>query len=195
MKPRYCLAAAALVLLALLVFHSAILGAIGDYLVQAGPPQKADIALVLAGDSTGQRITTAAQLVRDGYAPKVLVSGPAGMYGYYECDLAIPFAEKEGFPSAYFIPLQHHALSTKEEAQAVLPEVRQTGAKSVLLITSDFHTRRAGKIFRSAAPDLTFYVVAAPNEYFSPHGWWHNREGRKLFMFESMKTVAEWFGL
>jgi uncharacterized SAM-binding protein YcdF (DUF218 family) len=167
----------------------------GDYLVKDAAPQKADIVLVLAGDPSGERIITAGQLVRDGYAPKVLVSGPYGTYGYYECDLAIPFAEKKGFPAAYFTGLPHHANSTKEEAQATIPELRRLGAKTVLLVTSDFHTRRAGKIFRADAPDLTFYVVGAPDDNFSPHGWWHSREGRKVFMFESMKTVAEWVGL
>src|SRR5436190_5405364 len=80
-----------------LVFHAQILGALGNYLVQAGPPQKADAALVLAGDGWGLRILTAAQLVRDGFVPKVLVSGPDGAYGNNECDLAIPFAVKHGY--------------------------------------------------------------------------------------------------
>ena len=71
-----------------------ILGALGAYLVQAVPPQKADAALVLAGDGWGNRILTAAQLARDGFFPKVLVSGPDGAYGNNECDLAIPFAVK-----------------------------------------------------------------------------------------------------
>lgn len=183
------------VLLAILVFHSAILGAMGDLLVNDGPPRKADVVLVLAGDPSGNRIVTAAQLVRDGYAPQVLVSGPAGDYGLFECDLAIPFAERKGFPASYFVALPHHALSTIEEAQATIPEIRQMGATTVLLVTSNYHTRRAGKIFRAAAPDLTFFAVGAPDEHFSPHGWWQNREGRKTFAFESLKTVTEWFGL
>lgn len=189
------LAGAGVVLLALLIFHSALFGAMGDFLVRAGPPHQADIVLVLGGDFNGKRITTAARLVRDGYAPQVLVSGPYGIYGYFESELAIPFAEKEGFPASYFTPLPHHADSTKEEAQATIPELRRRGAKTVLLVTSDYHTRRAGRIFRAAAPDLTFYVVAAPDQDFSPHGWWHTRPGRKVFATEAMKTVAEWLGI
>jgi uncharacterized SAM-binding protein YcdF (DUF218 family) len=188
------LALPGLVVLAI-VFHSAIFTALGNYLVQAGPPHKADIAVVLAGDSIGNRILKAAALVRDGYAPKLVVSGPAGDYGSYECDLAIPFAEKNGYPESYFIHAEHNARSTKEEADALIPVLRKLGAHSVLLVTSDFHTRRSGKIFRAAAPDMTFYVVAAPDAYFTPDGWWRNREGRKVFAFEWMKTFAEWIGL
>jgi uncharacterized SAM-binding protein YcdF (DUF218 family) len=66
---------------------------------------------------------------------------------------------------------------------------------SVLLVTSNFHTHRAGKIYRALAPELRFIVVAAPDEFFSPDTWWKSREGRKTFMIEWMKTVAEWIGL
>lgn len=195
---RNWLRAAVVVMLAVwlaLLFDAPILGAMGDFLVKDGPPQKADVAVVLAGDSTGNRIHTAAQLVREGYAPKVVVSGPYGIYGHYESELAVAFAEQDGFPASYFVVVPHHALSTIEEARALMPELRKMGAKTVLLVTSDYHTRRAGKIFRAAAPDLKFYVVGAPDEYFSAHGWWKNRQGQKTFAIESMKTVAEWLGV
>ena len=194
-KLRIWLLAPVGLLALVLLLHRPILNALGGYLVHAGPPQKADIALVLAGDSFGLRILEAAELVREGYAPKVVVSGPAGMYGYYECDLAIPFAVNHGYPESYFLHFRHSARSTKDEAQESVDELRRLGAKTVLLVTSDFHTRRAGRIFRSAAPDLTFFVVAAPDHDFTASGWWRSREGRKVFVIEWMKTVTEWFGL
>ena len=95
-----------------------VMRGLGWYLVKASPPEKADIALVLAGDGNGLRILRAAELVRAGYAPKVLVSGPDGNYGLYECDLAIPFAVKAGYPEAYFEHFENHARSTREEARS-----------------------------------------------------------------------------
>jgi len=185
---------AGLVLLAL-VFHTQILGAMGAYLVQAVPPQKADAALVLAGDGWGNRMLTAAQLVRDGFVPKVLVSGPDGAYGLHECDLAIPFAVKHGYPESYFVHMEHSARSTVTEAQAVLPMIRRMGIHRLIVVTSNFHTHRAGAIFRKLAPDLTILIVAAPDENFTPDGWWHNREAQKTFVVEWEKTVANWIGL
>jgi hypothetical protein len=48
---------------------------------------------------------------------------------------------------------------------------------------------------RAAAPDLDVRVVAAPDEYFRADGWWRNREGRKIFLVEWLKTVANLLGM
>jgi uncharacterized SAM-binding protein YcdF (DUF218 family) len=185
---------AAAVVLAL-VFHNTILAGLGSFLVKAAPPEKADIALVLAGDSAGNRILKAAELVRQGYVTRILVSGPSGIYGYHECDLAIPFAVKAGYPESYFVHLENDARSTKEEAQDAIARLRQLGVHSILLVTSDYHTRRAGKIYRTAAPDMRFIVVAAPDVSFTPDGWWHSRQGEKTAFNEWVKTLTEPFGI
>jgi len=177
------------------VFHARILGAMGAYLIHADPPQKADVAVVLGGDGWGFRIMTAAQLVRDGYVPTVIVSGPDGAYGNHECDLAIPFAVKQGYPESYFIHLEHGARSTQAEAKVVIAEARKAGYHRIAVVTSNFHTRRAGRTFRAMAPDLTILMVAAPDKNFTPDGWWHNREAEKTFLSEWEKTVANWFGI
>ena len=189
----------ALVLVALvvlgLIFHNLVLTEIGSYLVNAQSPEKADIALVLAGDGDGSRILTAAQLVRRGYVPQVLVSGPSGEYGHYECDLAIPFAVKAGYPESYFLHFENDARSTKEEAADAVVRLRKLGAHKVLIVTSDYHTNRAGRIYRAAAPDLQFVMVAAPDASFTPDGWWHSRQGEKIAFTEWLKTVTGRFGI
>jgi uncharacterized SAM-binding protein YcdF (DUF218 family) len=185
----------AVLAVAALIFHTRVLSGLGGFLVQASPPEHADAAVVLAGDNYGNRILRGAELVRQGYVPKVLVSGPSGMYGYHECDLAIPFAVRAGYPESSFVHAEHDARSTQEEAADLILELRKMGAKHVLLVTSDYHTRRSGRIFRAAAPDIQFTVVAARDEHFTPGGWWHDREGRKTFLFEWEKTLAERVGL
>jgi uncharacterized SAM-binding protein YcdF (DUF218 family) len=175
--------------------HSWWLAALGKCLVRDQGPARADIAVVLAGDFYGNRIVRAAELVKQGYVPNVLVSGPNMLYGFYECDLAIPFAVKHGYPESWFIRAPNEALSTREEAAAILPDLRRRGVHRYLLVTSDYHTARAARIYRAAAPDLDMRVVAAPGEYFRADGWWRNREGRKIFVVEWLKTVANVFGM
>jgi hypothetical protein len=77
----------------------------------------------------------------------------------------------------------------------IVADMRRRNIHSFLLVTSNYHTARAGKVFRRAAPDLEFHTVASLDPYFTPDGWWHNREGQKTALYESMKTVAAWVGL
>jgi uncharacterized SAM-binding protein YcdF (DUF218 family) len=80
----------------------------------------ADLIVVLAGDFSGNRILTAGDLVRRGFAPKALVSGTSGEYGLHETDLAIPFAVHHGYPESYFVALPNDSRSTRAEASDVL---------------------------------------------------------------------------
>ena len=187
----------AVVLAALLVLatYPIWLTVLGGYLVHSDAPVPADMIVVLAGDFTGSRILTAGNLVRQGFAPKALISGPAGVYGIYESELAIAMAVRNGYPAAYFVAFPNDSKSTASESEAVISELRKLHVHKIDLVTSNFHTRRAAKIFRSHAPDMEVHVVAAPDRYFTPNGWWKEREGRKTFVMEWMKTVGEWLGM
>lgn len=177
------------------LFSSSILSALGRGLVENDPLQKAEAALVLDGDGSGNRILKAAELVRQGYAPVAIISGANPTYGVHSCDLAIPFAVRHGYPEAYFEHLESDALSTETEAAVALQVIRRRGLHRILLVTSDYHTRRAAQIYRAQAPEITFIVVAAPDEHFSPNGWWRDRQGRKVFLLEAEKTVAHWLSM
>ena len=171
------------------------LAALGGYLVRAEPPAPADMIVVLAGDFTGNRILRGGELVKQGFSKQALISGPSGAYGLHESDLAIQFAVRRGYPESYFIPLPNDARSTVMEAKTVIAELRRRQARKIDIVTSNFHTRRAGNIFRSQAPDLEIHMIAAADPYFTPDSWWRDRDARKVFLLEWMKTVATWFGM
>jgi uncharacterized SAM-binding protein YcdF (DUF218 family) len=171
---------------------------LGAALVRNDGPAKADFAVVLAGDWKGQRVLHAAELARQGYVGAVLVSGPS-MYGIHECDVAIQYAVRQGYPAESFAPLPNDALSTREEARIVLEELKRRGAGSFLLVTSDYHTARAGRIFGGAIRQMgggpAMRLVAAPDKYFRPDNWWKSRQGLKTVFMEWSKTVATAFGV
>jgi uncharacterized SAM-binding protein YcdF (DUF218 family) len=183
------------VLVLLAASHALWMTALGKLLIHDDGPAHAEMAVVLAGDFYGNRILRAAELVKQGYVPKVLVSGPHVFYGIYECDAAIPFAVAHGYPQAWFLRAPHEALSTRAEADVILQDLRSLGVHRFLLVTSDFHTGRASRIFRAAGPGFDMRTVAAPDKYFTPTGWWRNREGQKTFFMEWSKTFATMVGL
>jgi uncharacterized SAM-binding protein YcdF (DUF218 family) len=192
-RGRWLVFSALLVLILIGVFRNQILWSLGAMLVNAGPPQKADIVVVLGGDWEGNRILKGAELVREGYAPRVLLSGSGGMYGHYECDLAVEYAASKGYPRDEFIPLHYSALNTVDETRADIRELHKLGVHRVLLVTSEFHTARAGRIFRREAEDMEVHVVASPTPEWENGYWWKEREGRKTWLSEFEKTIADFF--
>jgi hypothetical protein len=168
-RPGCLLLAAALCIL-LFLARSLWLAALGYALIHDDGPAKADIAVV-----------------------------PAGEYGLHETDLAIPFAVRQGFPAEWFVAFPNEALSTKEEALVILQELRRRNVKSFLLVTSDYHSARAGRIYRSTERATGggpgFRVVTVSDEFFHPDSWWRTRQGQKTAFFEWSKTFATIVGL
>ncbi|MCC6540513.1 MAG: YdcF family protein [Bryobacterales bacterium] len=162
----------------------------GVWLVDAQPPVKAEIGVVLAGDFYGLRVLRGASLVREGFVPKVLVSGAPGVFSFYESDLAVQFAVKEGFPEASLEAFHTDHHSTQEEAHIIGKELRRRGIRSALIVTSDFHTRRAGRIWRYTVPWLEQRMVSSNDRFFRRPAWWRGRESAKRVSDEWMKLAA-----
>lgn len=166
------------------------LPSLGRFLVQADPPAKAPVAVVLAGDNHGLRILRGAKLQRDGFVEKVLVSGVPGIYDLYESDLAVRFAVARGYPEAAFEAMHLEYKSTQEEAHVIVGELKRRGIRSVLVVTSDYHTKRAGRIWRYTAPWLEIRMIEAEDRYFRRDHWWVDRESGKRAFDEWTKLIA-----
>jgi uncharacterized SAM-binding protein YcdF (DUF218 family) len=186
-----CLAGAGVLWIA----REPLLTATGEALIRSDQPFAADIIVVLGGGWDGNRILRAGELVRQGYARQVLVSGPDSLYDTSEDLLSIPFAVKRGYPASYFAGFPLHADSTYDEALALVPELRRRGSRRVIVVTSDYHTRRAGRIWRSVAPDMDIRMVASLDSNFRSSSWWRSRQGLKVFFYESVKSISSLLGV
>jgi len=184
---------ALLVAAGIYVLRVPILTSAGQFLVADETPRKADLIVSLAGDDYGLRILTAGKLVRQGYAPYALISGVPGLL-MNQADELIRYAELQGYPATYFRPFRHRSDSTKSESAALAEDLKAQGVHSILLVTSNYHTRRAREIMRREAPWLEVHTVAAPDRFFSAGGWWKTRSGQRTFLYEWLKTFSAWLG-
>jgi uncharacterized SAM-binding protein YcdF (DUF218 family) len=175
------------------------LPALGWALVRDDGPAKADIAVVLGGDPWGVRISKAGDLVRQGYTPAVLVSGPPGYYDEHECEPEIAWAVRHGYRQEWFIPFPDEARSTQDEARILLPELQRRNVHRVLIVTTDYHSRRAARIFRATEREIGVAIdirmITAPDREFHPATWWHSRQGQKTMFMEISKALAGAVGL
>lgn len=167
----------------------------GEYLVANETPVQADAVVVLAGDYYGNRIHTAAELVKQGFAPKVYVSGPGPFYGMNEGAMAVAFVVKEGYPAGWFRVVENHADSTLEEVGVLWPALERDQVRRLLVVTSTYHSKRSLRVWRRVAKAAEIHMIASPDKHFQASKWWETRPSRKIFLLEWVKTLADWLGI
>jgi uncharacterized SAM-binding protein YcdF (DUF218 family) len=156
---------------------------------------KADALIVLSDDNFyADRATRAAELFREGKAPVVVASGRrlrpnAGIAELMEHDLV-----ERGVPKEKILRFAHDADSTQEEAEALGKLARTKKWRKVIVVTSNYHTRRARYIFRRVFPqDIETRVASARDGEFDPEHWWEKRTATKRLMREfAGMVVALW---
>jgi hypothetical protein len=152
-------------------------------------PQRADVILVLAGE-TDRRPTRALELLSQGYASHLVLDVPADgeVYGSTLVELARRWVDSLPQASAIVVcPIR--GLSTKAEALDASECLRNVGGSSTLLVTSDFHTRRARSVFRRRIPARTFEVAAAYDSTQFGVQWWRHRQWAKTNLDEWLRVV------
>jgi uncharacterized SAM-binding protein YcdF (DUF218 family) len=174
------------------VVKKTIVPRIGYSLICSQTPRQADLIVVLGGDFWGSRVFKAADLALEGYAPLVLISGPPyGSAGRPEGEFAIEYLARHGYPRQFFAVFGHHARSTIDEAIALGPELRRRQVKRVILVTSDYHSRRADIVIRLFCNSgIQFISVPASDPQYKPDLWWDDPQSRKTFFSEWSKIAG-----
>jgi uncharacterized SAM-binding protein YcdF (DUF218 family) len=159
------------------------------------PPQASD-AIVMLGDDNynGDRAARAAELFKAGWAPRVIASGRYLRPYASIAELEAHDLGDRGVTPGSVVRLAHHAENTREECVLIGQLLEAHGWKRVLLVTSNYHTRRARYICARELPEGTsLHVVAAQDSEYDPDKWWWNRLGVNLFLHESVGMfVAMW---
>jgi uncharacterized SAM-binding protein YcdF (DUF218 family) len=178
-----------------------VLGAAGRYLVEEDAPRRADAIVVLTG-SYPDRILEAVALYKDGYAPRIILCREPENSGFRrlrELGVHVPklfelnqsVAEQLGVPASAIAVVGRPAGSTYSEAELVLEHVLQHGDRSILLVTSKYHSRRAARIYRHlAAGRVQVIVRPAREDDFQPERWWRDRASTRRVVIEYQKLLT-----
>ncbi|MHB8157364.1 MAG: YdcF family protein [Desulfocucumaceae bacterium] len=188
---RKAIVVSVIIFFAVLYLTSGIwLSAYGRYLVVDEKPQKCD-AIVILGGETIPRVARGAELYKEGYANVLIMSGGGGLTSRItEADLMLIEAGDLGVPQSAVI-LEKKSESTYENAVYVKQIILEKDYKSFLLVTSNYHTRRARSTFDSVFKDtgVQFITIAAPDPKFSPDSWWKSGEGQQKALTELADMV------
>ena len=164
----------------------------GEFWIVDDAPEPSDVIIVLSGDNyDAVRAARAAALFRAGLAPHVVATGRSLRSYASTTDLMKRDLVDHGVPAAAIIPMTHRADDTREEAVAVSEFVASHGWKKILLVTSNYHTRRSEYIYeRSLPPGTQLRVISAPDIEYDPQSWWRTRAGLKIFFHEAGGYLA-----
>jgi len=152
-------------------------------------PQKSDVIVVLAGD-TDSRPERGFALLDQAFAAHLLLDVPAGarVYGVTQPELAQRWLHTLAHGDAMSV-CPTYGLSTKAETVDVARCLEGHGWHNVLIVTSDFHTRRALSTFRHELPAYHFSVAASHNDPEFGVDWWRHRQWAKVNLDEWLRLI------
>lgn len=175
-----------------IVYFSAtfILEGIARFLIVQDELKPADVIVVLAGDDNGERVIQGIELYKNGYAPKMIMSGGPIMWNLTSADWMKKQAVAAGVP-ANAILLQRKSESTIEDVVFTLPLIKKNNFKSVILVTSPYHARRSKRTFLRGAAGSDIKVISYPaqNGKFKVKGWWGRHEDTQRVVWEYVSLV------
>lgn len=150
-------------------------------------------AILLLGDDNfyADRATRAADLFRQGLAPVVVASGRRLRPDFGLAQVMTHDLVERGVPKDRVIPFPQDADDTIEEAQALAPLAAKKKWRNVIVVTSNYHTRRARYVFRRVFPSsINVLVAAARDGDFDPSVWYAQRRSVKRFLLEIEAMAA-----
>ncbi len=177
--------------------HGVILGKAGGYLLKSDELKPADAIVILSGEEK-ERIEYGVKLFKDGWARKdrIIMSGGPAVGNHTSASLMKEYAGYLGVPGRYVLT-EDRSRSTEENAVYTKGILNRKGYRSIILVTSPYHSKRASVIFQEVL-GRQVKVISAPckRSWFSFDEWWKRRRDRDMVLSEFSKFLRIWiFGV
>jgi uncharacterized SAM-binding protein YcdF (DUF218 family) len=161
------------------------------------PPGRVDAAVVLQGSISAEkvRIAQAMDLLRRAAVDRVLLSVPKESYwGQSIPPVARVYLERtygaDVAARVEFCETSGEVNSTAQEAKVLSACIHDHAWHSIVVVTSSYHTRRAGMVWRRSGTNSgvrVFVEGVADPEFQQP--WWRHRQSAKVWFMESSKLA------
>ncbi|MEW6261590.1 MAG: YdcF family protein [Thermodesulfobacteriota bacterium] len=191
-----------LVILAAVLIYAlsgTMLQSLGQALIHEDQPARADL-IVIPGGSPVVRGLAAADWYRKGLAPKVFVHRGGlerselvkklDLSGTGDWGLTLRLLTSRGVPAEVIIIDEVFGESTLAEARRLKQYLQGRPERSLILVTSRYHSARAHRIFTDVlGPQYKIISLPSPYDPFDPDQWWRHKEMAKNLFLEYQKTV------
>jgi uncharacterized SAM-binding protein YcdF (DUF218 family) len=167
------------------------------------PLDRADVIVVLSGAATIlERASLAAQLYGEGKSRRIVITNDNVMGGWSETEQRNPYSferatavlKSGGTPESAIDLIQQPVFGTDDEAVMLRKYCEKHGVKSIMLVTSAYHSRRAlwtfRREFRGTAIQIGIEPVPTGFQTPPPSTWWLHLSGWKIVPTEYLKFIA-----
>lgn len=171
-------------------------------LITEAPLDSADAIVVLSGSANyKERAHEATRLLLEGRSPRILITndnqrGPwssAEQRNLFFYERSLEELRNAGVPAEKVELLPQPVSSTQEEAELVRQYAEAHELRSVLIVTSAYHSRRAlwvfSRVFGNTGIRIGLVSVRPGNQSPRPATWWLSRRGWKLVPTEYIKMI------
>ncbi|HSX01902.1 MAG TPA: YdcF family protein [Candidatus Saccharimonadia bacterium] len=165
---------------------------LGFYLSPQDPLAKTDAIVAISGGETDARVDEAVRLYQDGWAPRIIFSGAAlDPTGPSNAKAMADRAIAAGVPTVD-ITLDETSADTRQNATNVAAIVHRAGYRSITLVTSPYHQRRAYILFqRVLGPSFGIVNHSSYDQAWRRSDWWATAYSRSLTLSELQKVLYE----
>lgn len=164
----------------------------GEFLSEpATDPLPADCIVILGGNPALARLEAGAELYRDGYAPRVLVTGFAegdDAAERWDQEWRIGFLTFLGVPREQLIPDQT-ARSSWMEIELLRRMMVESRWRRVLVVSDPPHMRRLSLVVAKtfAGTGLEVRLIASHPDWWNAEHWWANSVAGSFVLMEFIK--------
>lgn len=183
-----------------IIFHTPLMWFAGDQLAVRHDPQVTDAIVVFSGDgeanyinqSYQRRTLDAIEFYKNGYAPLILLSSGRDQT-FSEVEIIRSLLINRGIPQSSIQILEKYPRSTFENVAFVKDALERYGVKSILLITSPYHSKRALLVWRKAMPELLVLAPAVVDMPKSSPQWSTSIDKIKVICYEYIAIYYYWY--
>lgn len=180
----------------LLLFRVPIMRAAGNFLIYEDDLKKVTYAFVLSG-GPWDRGNEAVRIFEKGFADTLVCTGENIPHDFKALGLDMLESEiteknmlNKGVPKSQILLLKK-GTSTREESEEILAFCKSRSVKSIIVLSTDFHTRRIKQVFKNKfeKEGIEVIVWAAPSSKYDAQNWWKSEDGLIALNNEYIKQL------
>lgn len=172
------------------------------FLIVDAPLNRADVIVVLSGSAVyKERTERAAEYYRHGLSNRILLTNDNLRGEWSSAEQRNPFFYERardnllrlGVPAEHVIVLHKPVTNTYDEAEALKEFAVANGVRSLLIVTSAYHSRRAlwtvRRAFAGTGIEIGLHSVETGEQTPGPVTWWLHLRGWQMVGGEYVKNV------